>query len=324
MAKWQYTKGLHEVGNGLYAYLLPDGGWGWSNAGLIVDGEETVLVDTLFDLPLTGEMLKTMRDAVPAAGNISRLLNTHANADHVWGNQLVGDAEIIASSGCAEEFDHFPPSRLEEMMANAQNLGVMGEFLEHCFAPFDFSGIQLTPPTTTFDDRMSLKCGDREIELYNVGPAHTRGDILTHLPGDRVIYTGDIIFNGGHPVIWDGPIGNWQKACDIILLLDADVVVPGHGPVTDNDHVRVFKGYLDYIEAETRKCFDAGLSEWDAACEISLADYDTWGDAERFIGNVYALYREFRDDGSEPEVMPVFEEMARFHKEVIRPRLAAG
>ncbi len=84
MAKWQYTKGLHEVGNGLYAYLLPDGGWGWSNAGLIVDGEETVLVDTLFDLSLTGEMLKTMRDAVPAAGNISRLLNTHANADHVW------------------------------------------------------------------------------------------------------------------------------------------------------------------------------------------------------------------------------------------------
>ena len=53
MAKWQYTKGLHELGNGLYAYLLPDGGWGWSNAGLIVDGEETVLVDTLFDLPLT-------------------------------------------------------------------------------------------------------------------------------------------------------------------------------------------------------------------------------------------------------------------------------
>ena len=101
------------------------------------------------------------------------------------------------------------------------------------------------------------------------------------------------------------------------------MVVPGHGPVTDKAHVKVFKGYLDYIEAEARKCFDAGLSEWDAACEISLADYDTWGDAERFIGNVYALYREFRDDSSEPEVMPVFEEMARFHKEVILPRLAA-
>ena len=43
MAQWQYTKGLHDIGNGLYAYLLPDGSWGWSNAGLIVDGEETRL-----------------------------------------------------------------------------------------------------------------------------------------------------------------------------------------------------------------------------------------------------------------------------------------
>ncbi|MCW3026075.1 MAG: metallo-beta-lactamase family protein, partial [Solirubrobacterales bacterium] len=59
-----YTKGLQEVGDGLYAYLQPDGGWGWSNAGLVVDGERTLLIDTLFDLALTDEMLRTMRDAV--------------------------------------------------------------------------------------------------------------------------------------------------------------------------------------------------------------------------------------------------------------------
>ena len=57
MSKWQYTKGLHDLGHGNHAYLLPDGGWGWSNAGLIVDGEQNLLVDTLFDLKLTQEML---------------------------------------------------------------------------------------------------------------------------------------------------------------------------------------------------------------------------------------------------------------------------
>ena len=321
MAKWQYTKGLHDIGNGLFAYLLPDGSWGWSNAGLIVDGAETVLVDTLFDLKLTQDMLDTMRDAVPAAKDIGKLVNTHANADHIWGNQLVKDAEIIASTGCAEEFDHFLPAQVIEMMANAKELGVLGEFFEHCFAPFDFSGIELTPPTTTFDDELTIQCGDKTINLYNVGPAHTRGDVLAYLPGDKVIFTGDIIFNEGHPVIWDGPIANWQSACERILALDVDVVVPGHGPVTDKAYVRKFKGYLDYIEAESRKGFDAGLSEWDAACEISLADYDTWLDAERVLGNVLALYREFRSDTSPPEVMHVFEAMARFHKEVIVPRL---
>ncbi len=320
MAQWQYTKGLHDIGNGLYAYLLPDGSWGWSNAGLIVDGEETLLVDTLFTVPLTQDMLDIMRDAAPAAKHIGKVVNTHANADHIWGNQLVKDAEIIASTGCAEEFDHFMPAQVIEMMANAKDLGVLGEFVEHCFTPFDFSGIELTPPTTTFEKEMTVQVGDKAVELYNVGPAHTRGDVLAYVPGDKAIFTGDIIFNEGHPVIWDGPIANWQAACERILGLDVDVVVPGHGPVTDKTYVRKFKGYLDYIEAESRKGFDAGLSEWDTACEISLADYDTWLDAERVIGNVHALYREFRGDGAEPEILPVFEEMARFHKEVILPR----
>ena len=57
MAKWQYTKGLHDLGNGCFAYLQPDGSWGWSNAGLITDHDQTLLVDTLFDLKLTREML---------------------------------------------------------------------------------------------------------------------------------------------------------------------------------------------------------------------------------------------------------------------------
>ena len=320
MAQWQYTKGLHDIGNGLFAYLLPDGSWGWSNAGLITDGEESLLVDTLFTVPLTQEMLDVMRDAAPAAKTIGKVVNTHANADHIWGNQLVKDAEIIASAGCAEEFDHFMPEQILAMMANAKEMGALGEFVEHCFTPFDFSGIELTPPTTTFDKEMTVQVGDKTIDLYNVGPAHTRGDVLAHVPSEKVIFTGDIIFNEGHPVIWDGPIGNWQKACERILALDVDVVVPGHGPVTDKAYVAKFKGYLDYIEAEARKGFDAGLSEWETASEMSLADYDTWLDAERLIGNVYALYREFRNDSAPLETMPMFEAMARFHKEVIAPR----
>jgi cyclase len=67
MAKWQFSKGLHDLGNGCFAYLQPDGGWGWSNAGLVVDGKENLLIDTLFDLKLTQEMLSDMRDSVPSA-----------------------------------------------------------------------------------------------------------------------------------------------------------------------------------------------------------------------------------------------------------------
>ena len=81
MTQWHYTKGLHDLGNQVYAYLLPDGSWGWSNAGLIVGGDRSLLVDTLFDLRLTQDMLDTMRAAIPAAASIKTLVNTHANGD---------------------------------------------------------------------------------------------------------------------------------------------------------------------------------------------------------------------------------------------------
>ena len=92
MAPKAYAKALEDLGAGLYAWLQPDGSWGYSNAGLVTDGDESLLVDTLFDLPLTREMLAAMADATPAATKIDTLVNTHANGDHCYGNQLVGDA----------------------------------------------------------------------------------------------------------------------------------------------------------------------------------------------------------------------------------------
>jgi cyclase len=315
MAKWEYTKGLHEVGNGLYAYLMPDGGWGWSNAGLIVDGDQTLLVDTLFDLPLTHDMLKVMRDAVPASERIGKLVNTHANADHTWGTQLVKEAEIIASKGCAEEFDHFLPETLLELMGQTKETGVLGEFLEYCFSAFDFNGIELTPPTTVFEDHLAVKVGDKAVDLYNVGPAHTRGDLLVHIPEDNLLYAGDILFVGGHPVIWDGPVDNWKKACDKILELNPDVVVPGHGPVSGQDEVRRFKAYLEELEHEVRKRYDAGLNAMEASKDIALANFEDWDDGQRVFANVVAIYREF--EGKSPEEgmtpMEVFAGLAEFY-----------
>ena len=89
----------------------PNGGWGYSNAGLIEDQGETLLIDTLMDLPLTRDMLDSMKRAVPAAERIGTLLNTHSNPDHTFGNQLVEGAVIISSDACLEEMkEHSAPS----------------------------------------------------------------------------------------------------------------------------------------------------------------------------------------------------------------------
>src|ERR1017187_2906384 len=146
----RYERGLQEVGDGLYAYMQPDGGWGWSNAGLIVDGESTLLVDTLYDLALTEQMLRAMRDAVPAAARIDTLVNTHANGDHCYGNQLVSGARTAASERAAAEMPELPPAAMAALIEQAPQMGEVGAFFLDCFAAFDFRGIELVLPEETF------------------------------------------------------------------------------------------------------------------------------------------------------------------------------
>ncbi|MEK9527116.1 MAG: MBL fold metallo-hydrolase, partial [Acidimicrobiaceae bacterium] len=103
-----YVAGLCDVGQGSYAWLQPDGGWGWSNAGLIVDGDEALLVDTLYDVPLTQAMLDGFEAALPGV-SITTLVNTHSNGDHCNGNELLHGAEILTSVIAAEEMTRENP-----------------------------------------------------------------------------------------------------------------------------------------------------------------------------------------------------------------------
>jgi len=313
MSKWQYTKGLHDLGRGCFAYLQPDGSWGWSNAGLVVDGDQTLLVDTLFDLSLTAQMLKTMRDAVPAARNIGKLINTHANGDHTFGNQLVEGAEIIACRACAEEYAEWSPQQFTAFAAAWKNLGEGGAFFHDVMGSrFDWRGLVNTPPTTVFDNTLELKVGNKRLVLTHLGSAHTRGDVLVHVPTDRILYTGDLLFVGGHPVIWAGPIGNWIKACDFILGLDVDIIVPGHGPIAQKHEVRELKAYFEYIAAEARAHFDNGVPYEVAAQKIALDRFASWLDPERMIINVASLYREFSGSKAPLDRLALFTGMKRW------------
>lgn len=316
MANQSYTKGLHNLGNDLYAYLQPDGSWGWANAGLVVDGEATLLIDTLYDLKLTGEMLDTMRRAVPAAAQIGTVVNTHANGDHCYGNQLVSGAEIIASARTAEEMTSgVTPAVMAMMMQQAPNMGQLGVYLRRIFGPFAFENITFTPPNRTFEGELTLNVGSKTVQLLEVGPAHTKGDTMAYLPAERVIFTGDILFIGGHPIIWAGPTSNWLRACDRILALDVETIVPGHGPLTDKKGVAELKGYLEYVYQEARQRFDAGMPAAEAARDIPLDRYATWLDGERIAVNVASMYREFSGEQEPANVLALMGLMAALAQE---------
>ena len=301
-----YTEGLHEVADGVFAYLQPDGGWGWSNAGLAVGDGSSLLVDTLFDLRLTRRMLDAMATHVRTAP-IGTLVNTHANGDHCYGNQLVTDAEIIASTAAAEEMSEVPASRLAALNAAE---GDVGRLFRSFFGAFDFEGITPTPPTRTFEGRLDIDVGGRGVELVEVGPAHTRGDVLAVLPREKVVFTGDILFIGGAPIAWAGPLRNWIAACDLILGMDVDVVVPGHGPVTDKAGVVTVRDELAFVEREATVRHEAGMNAWDAAQEIYRLAPSDLGERGRVAVNVETVYRNLDPSYRSADVVELFRRMA--------------
>ena len=310
--KWQFTKGVHDIGSGCYAYLQPDGGWGYSNAGLITYDGGSMLIDTLIDLPLTREMLTALRRATPAANNISTLLNTHAHPDHTNGNSLVTGAEIIASEATAREMVAMETGPMKRLISHWQEFGEGGAFMHEVMGSvFELDNIPFTPPTRTFETDLTLHLGGKEIRLIKVGPAHTQGDTLTYVPADRILFTGDILFHQVHPLLGMGSSEAWIAALNLILSWDVEVVVPGHGPIADKNGVRGLRDYFLYLRDEARKRFEAGMTFLEAARDISLDAFKGWPDEERVFSNVNALYREF---GAEPAPFLEVLGIARAHR----------
>jgi cyclase len=315
-----FTHGLHELDDGCFAYLQPDGGWGWSNAGLIVGDGRSLLVDTLFDLQLTAAMLDSMSDVTDSAP-VDTVVNTHGNGDHCYGNGEVTrrnpTVDIVASNATAHEMTDVPPSMLAALNRVP---GEVGELFRSFFGEFQFDGIELVPPTRTFDRRLELDVAGRRVELIEVGPAHTAGDTIVHVPDARTVYTGDILFIGGTPIVWAGPLSNWIAACDLMLELDIETAVPGHGPVTDAAGIVAVRDYLSFVDEAATARHAAGMDAFDAARDIGRElgldeRFGEWGEFGRIAVNVETAYRSLDPAHVTPDVVEQFRRMAELERQ---------
>jgi len=305
---------LRELARDVYACLQPDRGLGTSNSGLLNRGGGLV-VDTFWDLPHTRQMIDTYARVWKAPAR--RVVNTHRNGDHCWGNQLFPDAEIIGHRLCAAEFGKERP----EFMQTLRNSGSSSDPALAAFArrlaDWDFAGIELRSPQTLVDERLTIDLDGIQAHLIYVGPAHTSGDLIVHLPAERIVFTGDILFRLCTPIGWEGTYDRWIAALDRIVALAPDVVVPGHGPVCGLEGPREMKAYLQYVRAESKRLFDRGLSAVDAAKRIDLGPYAGWTEPERIVFQVERAYRELRGEPFDApiDVTPLFGAMHELARE---------
>ncbi len=323
----RFQGGLREVGPGLYAWLQPNGAWGEANAGLVVGEGESLLIDTLWDERLAARMLGEMAP-ITAAAPITRVVNTHSDGDHWWGNGMVpDDAEIITCVPSRDAMDlEASPRELARLTYLARlgrrapgSIGGLARYIDDMLSPFNLRPVRPRYPTRTFEDELSLEVGGREVRLIVLGPAHTRGDTVAFVPDAGVVFAADLVFDGAIPVMWHGPSSGWVRALDVLIDLDARVYVPGHGDVTDRDGVMLVKRFWEWLRAECEKSRAAGAKPFAAAEGLLRSDgfgpWREWECPERILISVVAVYREL---AGEPPMSVSPAVRARLFRQVAR------
>jgi cyclase len=278
----EWETGTVELAPGVFAYVQATGALCVANAGIIAGRDGTTVVDALFTPAMTRSLLAETRRLSPSP--IARLLNTHHHVDHTLGNSMFpAETAIVAHARAKSEMQRVGLGVLDVIKRVAPHF-------EHAL-----DGVSERLPDVTFDgNALELEASGRRLRLLHFGTGHTRGDVLVHLPDERVLFVGDVGFFGVTPLGLEGHSGKWIDVCRRVLdEIDADVLVAGHGPVGTKADLAKMLAYLELVHAGARRAFDAGASQREAVAAIDLGEYADWVESERIVPNVSRCYREF-------------------------------
>ena len=298
---------LQQVSENCYAVLNGRNRVCDANSGLINLGGG-VVVDTQSDLLHARRMMELFGSVWH--GMPRYVINTNEDGDHVRGNQLFDGAEIIAHRSVPGRMKHVAdPKDPQRLLAGAD--GFLSRLMLRAVHPgalaiarqlrqdYDFRGIELAPPTTLFDERHVLDLEGTEVHAIYVGPCHRAGDTIVHVPKEGVLFAGDVIFRQCTPMGGTGAYRRSLEALDVVIWLDPDVIVPGHGPVCGIEGAMEMKAYLEFVYEESKRCFGQGLTAFEASKRIDLGPYAHWRGPARLYLNVERAYREFRNESAE-------------------------
>jgi len=270
-----------EVAPAVYAYIQPDGGWWINNTGFVVGGRTVLCIDTCATERRTRALLTAVDAAVAArsvdgARPVRLVVNTHEHGDHTNGNCLVPGATIIGHRATR---------------AAIEAAGILRP--EGLWEPVEWGALEPAPPVVTFEHHLEVWVDDLPVELHHVGiPAHTTGDVVAWIPEHRVLFAGDLLFNGGTPFVLMGSVTGSLLALDRLCELDPEVVVPGHGELCGPEAVDTAGAYLRFLQETAEAARGSGLTPLEVARQVDLGRFATLQHPERLVGNLHRAMAE--------------------------------
>lgn len=264
-----------KINERVYALLGPMGQPSSHNQGYMVNstviiGEQGVI---LIDSGSSDEVGKNIAKTIAKLTTkpVTHVINTHHHGDHVLGNIVFGQAEIISSEICRDMVNKTG----DEWIALMENL--IGHKLPNTHP---------VPASVVFSgENARVERNIQGVKLLFWVPkgSHTVGDMMVYLPEDKVLVGGDILVNRTIPVMRDAMVKNWVDTLEQVQTFDARTIVPGHGPLMKLDDVNRLQRQMAVFYAGVEAGYKKGLSDSETRKTLDVRE---WKKLEGFDANI--------------------------------------
>ena len=215
------------------------------NTAVLRTNAGSVIVDTM-SMPIQGFRIKQLAEKITGQP-LALLINTHYHPDHTHGNPgFHEDARIISSRNTLNNLQTFD-----------------GDFWEKHFEHL---------PNEKAANEQLIELGNKKIKLIQMKPSHTDGDLAVHFVDEKALHTGDLVFNGLFPIVdldAGGSFEGWSEALKDFTPIDFEIVIPGHGSVTDRTGLNRFRVFVDGVASFVR---ESRVQELNREETLALAD----------------------------------------------------
>lgn len=224
-----YVEGLSELGSSANQNFI-------SNAGFVITPAGVVVIDALGSPELARRLIAEIRKVTDKP--LHTVIVTHYHADHVYGLQVFKNAgaRIVAHEASGEYL-------------NSETARLRLEVSRQELFPWVDESTRLVPPDAPIKGAIKLVVGGVNFDIIPVGPSHTPDDLVVWLPQSRVLFAGDLVFRNRIPFVGQADSRQWIESLNTLLKFQAKIMVPGHGPVSNNPQqdMSLTRDYLVYL-----------------------------------------------------------------------------